>query len=60
MRVAALILALTLTGCGTMETNQSAQLCLGLCLELKNKITKGKPYAPQKSTSSSHDGCDDS
>lgn len=41
MKTTAALLCTLLIGCGTVETNQSASLCVGLCLEIKSKVTKG-------------------
>ena len=42
MRVSSVLLCALLAGCGTIETEQSATLCVGLCLEIKSNVTKGK------------------
>ena len=52
MKLAAALLCALLLGCGTVETDQSASLCVGLCLEIKSKVTKGKHNAPTKLNSS--------
>jgi hypothetical protein len=31
-----------LAGCAQFSTNQSADVCLGLCLEVKSTMTKGR------------------
>ena len=46
-----LLLCALLSGCGTVETDQSASLCVGLCVEIKSKIMKGKRNASEKPTS---------
>jgi hypothetical protein len=56
---AALVFAL-LAGCSTVETDQSASLCVGLCLEIKSKVIKGKHNVSKKHTSGRSDGRRDS
>ena len=52
MKLATALLCALLLGCGTVETDQSASLCVGLCLEIKSKVTKGKNNAHTKPDSS--------
>lgn len=52
MKCLALLCAL-LMGCSTVETDQSASLCVGLCLEIKSKVIKGKHNVLKESNSSS-------
>ena len=51
MKFLALSCAL-LMGCSTVDTDQSASLCVGLCVEVKSKLIKGKHNAPTKLNSS--------
>ena len=42
MRLALTLPVILLAGCAQFSTNQSADLCLGLCLEVKSTMTKGR------------------
>lgn len=54
------LLCILISGCSTVETDQSASLCVGLCIEIKSKVTKGNHNVSKKHTSgrsdSRHDG----
>ena len=41
-----------LMGCAAVDTDQTASLCVGLCVEIKSKLIKGKHNAPKKPDSS--------
>jgi hypothetical protein len=60
MKLAAALFCTLLIGCGTVETDQSASLCVGLCLEIKSKVIKGKHNVSKKHTSGRSDGRRDS
>ena len=42
MRLALVLPVILLAGCAQFSTNQSADICLGLCLEIKSTMTKGR------------------
>jgi hypothetical protein len=52
MKLSAALFCTLLLGCGTVETDQSASLCVGLCMEIKSKVTKGSHNVSKKHTSS--------
>ena len=55
MKTLVALLCTLLIGCGTVETDQSASLCVGLCLEIKSKVIKGNHNVSKKHTSGRSD-----
>ena len=52
MKLATALLCALLLGCSTVDTDQSASLCVGFCVEVKSKLIKGKHNALTKPDSS--------
>ena len=51
MKLTLALSAILLAGCAQFSTNQTADICLGLCLEVKSTMTKGRKN--EESTDSS-------
>ena len=60
MKLTAALLCILLMGCAAVETDQSASLCVGLCLEIKSKVTKGSHNVSKKHASGRSDDRRDS
>jgi hypothetical protein len=56
MKALAALLCILLMGCAAVETDQSASLCVGLCLEIKSKVAKGSHNVSKKHASGRSDG----
>ena len=54
MKLALALSAILLAGCGQFSTNQSAELCVGLCLEIKSTMTKGRKNEESTDSSGTH------
>jgi len=54
VKLALALSAILLAGCGQFSTNQSAELCVGLCLDIKSEMKKGRKNEESNDGSSTH------
>ena len=54
MRLALVLAAVFLVGCGQFSTQQSAEFCVGFCLEVKSTMTKGRKNEESTDSSGTH------
>ena len=54
MKLTLALSAILLAGCAQFSTTQTADICLGLCLEVKSKMTKGRKNEEPTDSSGTH------